>query len=134
MRATVTRVAIPIFRKKVSPVFDSCSRVIFVDIKNNREVDRKEIYLDSLSITERMTILLKSGVSVVICGGISDVMENMIVGKKIDLFSNIIGEVEYVLKAYLANELDQSQFKMHGFQKAFTKKGTKARELHNENH
>jgi predicted Fe-Mo cluster-binding NifX family protein len=134
MRAAVTRVAIPIFRKKVSPVFDSCSRVIFVDIENNREVDRKEIYLDSFSLTERMTILLKSGVSVVICGGISDVMENMIVGKKIDLFSNIIGEVEYVLKAYLANELDQSQFKLYGFQKASSNKATKTRELNNENH
>jgi hypothetical protein len=61
-------------------------------------------------------------------------MENMIVGKKIDLFSNIIGEVEYVLKAYLANELDQSQFKLYGFQKASSNKATKTRELNNENH
>lgn len=115
MRAAVTRVAIPIFRKKVSPVFDSCTRVLLVDIENNREVDRKEIYLDSLSLTERLTLLLKSGVSVVICGGISNVMENMVVGKKIDLFGNITGEIEYVLKAYLANELDRSQFQLPGF-------------------
>lgn len=115
MRAAVTRVAIPIFRKKVSPVFDSCTRVLLVDIENNREVDRKEIYLDSLSLTERLTLLLKSGVSVVICGGISNVMENMVVGKKIDLFSNITGEIGYVLKAYLTNELDRSQFQLPGF-------------------
>ena len=123
----MTRVAIPIFRKKVSPVFDSCTRVLLVDFENNREVDRKEIYLDSLSLAERLTLLLKSGVSVVICGGISNVMENMVVGKKIDLFGNITGEIEYVLKAYLANELDRSQFQLPGFQKASNNKGTKSK-------
>lgn len=128
MRAAVTRVAIPIFRKKVSPVFDSCTRVLLVDIENNREVDRKEIYLDSLSLTERLTLLLKSGVSVVICGGISDVMENMVVGKKIDLLDNITGEIDYVLNAYLANELDRSQFQLPGYHEDSNNKGTKARE------
>ncbi len=128
------RVAIPIFRLKVSPVFDSCSRVLLVDIVNNREVDRKEIYLDSLSLTERLTILHKSGVTVVICGGISDVMENMIIGEKIELISNIAGEIEYVLKAYLAKELDHSQFHVPGFREDSNSKGTNARELDHENH
>ena len=108
----MTRVAIPVFRKKVSPVFDTCTWVVLVDIENNREVDRKEIYLDSLSLTERMTLLLKSGVSVVICGGVSDVMENMIVGKKIDLIGNITGEFESILKAYLAKEIRRPQFQL----------------------
>jgi predicted Fe-Mo cluster-binding NifX family protein len=119
MRAAVTRVAIPIFRKKVSPVFDSCTRVLLVDIENNREVDRKEIYLDSLSLTERLTLLLKSGVSVVICGGISNVMENMVVGKKIGLFSNITGEIEYVLKAYLPMNWTDRSFNCPVFTRDF---------------
>lgn len=115
MRAVVTRVAIPIFKMKVSPVFDSCTRVLLVDIENNREVDRKEIYLDALSLTERVTILLKTGVSAVICGGISDVMEKILTGTEIDLITSITGEIEDVLQAYLNRGLDHSRFHMPGF-------------------
>jgi predicted Fe-Mo cluster-binding NifX family protein len=85
-----------------------------VDIENNREIDRKEFYLDSLSLIERMTLLLRSGVSVVICGGVSDVMENMIIGKKIGLIGNITGDIEPVLKAYLGRRLGRPQFQRTG--------------------
>ena len=101
----MTRIAIPIFRRRVSPVFDSCARVLLVDIEKDREVDRNEFYLDALSLNERLTILHKSGVNVVICSGISEVMEKMVVGKKIELIGNITGEIESVLKAYLTGEL-----------------------------
>ncbi|BBO71185.1 hypothetical protein DSCA_51150 [Desulfosarcina alkanivorans] len=128
------RIAIPIFRNKVSPVFDSCTRVFLVDIEANREIDRKEIYLDALALTERVTILLKSGVDTVICGGISDVMASMLTGVKIDLISDITGEVDHVLKAYLDRGLDQTQFHLPGFRPDSHKKGTNARGRDHENH
>lgn len=130
----MTRIAIPTFRNKVSPVFDSCTRVLLVDIEADREADRKEIYLDALTLTERVTILLKSGVETVICGGISDVMERMLKGEEIDLISDITGEIEHVLKAYLDQRLDRSQFHIPGFRPDSHKKGTHARERNHENH
>ena len=122
------RIAIPIFRNKVSPVFDSCTRVLFVDIEEDREIDRKEIYLDALALTDRVSILLKSGVETVICGGIRDVMTSMLMGVKIDLISDITGEIDQVLKAYLAPGLDQTQFHIPGFRPGSHKKGINARE------
>ncbi|WP_319407722.1 NifB/NifX family molybdenum-iron cluster-binding protein [uncultured Desulfosarcina sp.] len=128
------RIAIPIFRNKVSPVFDSCTRVFLVDIEEKREIDRKEIYLDALALTERVTILLKSGVDTIICGGISDVMESMLMGAKINLISDITGEIDQVLKAYLEKGLGQMQFQIPGFSPDSHKKGTNARERDHENH
>jgi hypothetical protein len=32
-------VAIPIFRDRLSTVFDSCMRVLLIDIEHNREID-----------------------------------------------------------------------------------------------
>jgi predicted Fe-Mo cluster-binding NifX family protein len=128
------RIAIPIFRNKVSPVFDSCTRVFIVDIEEEREIDRKEIYLDALALTERVSILLKSGVETVICGGISDVMASMLMGVKIDLISDITGEIDHVLKAYLEKRLDQTQFHIPGFRPDSHKKGTDARGRDHENH
>ena len=109
------RIAIPIFRARVSPVFDECTRVLLVDIENDQEIERKEIYLDELSLTERLSILQKSGVSTVICGGISDLLQNMLQSAKISLFTGIAGEVDQVLAAFMDEGLDESRFHMPGF-------------------
>jgi hypothetical protein len=50
-----------------------------------------------------------------------------LIGKKINLFSNITGEIEYVLKAYLEKRLDQTQFHIPGFRPDSHKKGTDVR-------
>ena len=113
----MTRIAIPMFRRKVSPVFDTCSRVLLVDIDNQKEVDRREIYLDALSMMERLVILEKSRISVIICGGISDVMGNMLIAKKINLISDITGEIDRVVKTYLAGNLQKPQLRAGNLQK-----------------
>lgn len=110
----MSRIAIPIFMMRVSPVFDSCTRLLLVDFKNDREVERREIYLDALSLTERITILRKTGVTAVICGGISDVMESMLLNAEIELIGNISGKITQVLEAYKEKRLDDSRFLMPG--------------------
>jgi len=110
----LTRVAIPIFRMRVSPVLDSCTRLLLVDIERGHEVDRKELYLDAMTLTERVTLLQKSSVDVVICGGISEVLENLLSSTHVDLISGISGEIERVLEAYVANTLDDGKFCMPG--------------------
>ena len=110
----MVRVAIPIFRSRVSPVFDSCTRVILVDIEHNQEIDRREIYLDELSLTERVTILQKSRVKIIICSGISDMLQNMLESVKIYLITGIAGDVEQVVAAYLSERLKEPRFQMPG--------------------
>ena len=99
-----------------------------VDIETGREIDRKEIYLDALSPTERVTILRKSGVNTVICGGISRPLVNLLSGAQIALISDISGEIEAVLSAYLAEGLDDSRFRMPGAGTDFTKTAIPAKE------
>jgi len=110
----MVRVAVPIFRSRISPVFDSCTRVLLVDIEGNREMHRSEIYLDELSLTERVAILQKSGVGTVICGGISELMCSMLLGANIAPIPGIAGNVEQVVRAYLAEGLGAPQFQMPG--------------------
>jgi len=112
----MVRVAIPIFRSRVSPVFDSCTRVLLVDIEDNQEIDRREIYLDELSLTERVTILQKSRVKTIICSGISDILQNMLQGVKIYLITGVAGDVEQVVAAYLSERLKEPRFQMPGLQ------------------
>jgi predicted Fe-Mo cluster-binding NifX family protein len=111
----MVRVAIPTFRSRVSPVLDSCTRLLLVEVEHNREIERNEIYLDELSLTERMNILRKSHVTTVICGGISDMLQNMLQNANIYLISGIAGEIDQVVAAYLSKRLDEPQFNMPGF-------------------
>ncbi|MGD8367679.1 MAG: hypothetical protein PVG78_08555 [Desulfobacterales bacterium] len=128
----VIRVAIPIFKERVSPVLDSCTRVVLVDIVNDHEVDRKELYLDALSLTERVRILCKSKVAAVVCGGISELLETMLTSAGIDLIGDITGEVDQVLAAYLAKGLDDPRFHMPGLQSVPHPKGIHGKENDHE--
>jgi predicted Fe-Mo cluster-binding NifX family protein len=110
----MNRVALPIFKMRVSPVFDSCTRLLLVDIEKGHEIDRKELYLNRFTLTERVTILKKAGVGAVICGGISDVLKSMLLKAGIDLIGDISGEIEQVLKAHRTGRLNDAQFLMPG--------------------
>lgn len=109
------KVAIPIFRSRVSPVFDSCTRILLIDVEHNQEIERNEIYLDKLSLTERMAVLQKLKVKTILCSGISDLFQNMLQSVKIYLITGIAGKVDQVVSAYLSKRLNEPQFLMPGF-------------------
>jgi predicted Fe-Mo cluster-binding NifX family protein len=111
----VARVAIPIFRARVSPVFDSCQQLLVVEMEEDRQVLRSRIYLDQLSPSQRLDVLRQTGIGTVICGGISDVFHSMIKGAGIKTITGIAGEIEEVLAAFLADRLDQPYFHMPGY-------------------
>ena len=110
----MARVAIPIFRARVSPVFDSCLHILIVDTEENRQISRSQLYVDQLSPSLRLDVLREAGVTTVICGGISEVFHNMINSAGIRTITGIAGEIEEVITAFLADRLDQSYFYMPG--------------------
>ena len=117
------RVAIPIFRSRISPIFDACTRLLLVDIEQDREIHRNEIYLDELSLNERRTILRKSQVRTIICGGISSALQHMLQRERIELISGVAGEVNEVLTAYLSHALDEPRFHMPGLNERGGRRG-----------
>lgn len=110
----MARVAIPIFRARVSPVFDSCLHLLVVDIEEDRQISRSQLYLDQLSPAQRLDVLRHAGVTTVICGGITEVFHNMLKSADINTITGIAGEIEEVVAAYLAERLDQPYFFMPG--------------------
>lgn len=109
------RVGIPVFEARISPVLDTCTRVLIIDLEQKRETGRREIFLDGLSLAERFSILKNLKVSCVICGGISEIFHNMLNGHRIGVIAGRAGTVEQVLQAYLGGRLDQPCFLMPGY-------------------
>jgi predicted Fe-Mo cluster-binding NifX family protein len=108
------RVGIPVFESRVSPVLDSCNRLLVVDIDEGHEVNRVEISLEKINITERIEIFTRWGIRKIICAGVSDIMCRYLAAKRIMLISGIAGKLEDILNAYLCNKLDDVCFSMPG--------------------
>jgi len=111
----MTKVAIPTFQKRVSPVLDTCKHIVVINVKNGSEIDREGIFLGDMSLDERCRVFEKLGVSVIICGGISEAFGKILKRIKLRLINGIAGEVEDVLSAYLGGFLDNPKFYMPGF-------------------
>ena len=108
------RLAIPVFETRVSPVLDSCQRMVVVDIEEGREIRRQELTLEKMSVHERIEVLARWGIRKIICAGVSDVMCRFLAGKNIALVSGIAGELEKIINAYICNRLDNACFIMPG--------------------
>jgi predicted Fe-Mo cluster-binding NifX family protein len=108
-------IAIPIYKSRVSPVFDSCTRVLIIDLKDKQEIARREVILENFSLTGRIEVLGKLNVKMIICGGISDVLYKLLKNANIRLITGIAGEVEQVIHAYLRDQLNQECFYMPGY-------------------
>ena len=112
------RVAIPVFESRVSPVLDSCKRIVVVDFEGGCEIRRQEIPLEKMSIHERLEVITRRGIRKIICAGVSDVMCKFLAGKNISLISGIAGELEKIIDAYICNCLDDPRFLMPGKRRA----------------
>jgi predicted Fe-Mo cluster-binding NifX family protein len=113
--AIMCRIAVPIFNCRVSPVFDTCTRLLLIEFENGREITRKEFDLDNFSFRERLQVLEKNAVSVIICGGISDVFHAILSNSNILLVCGICGNVNEVIKAHIDGRLDDPCFFMPGY-------------------
>ncbi len=108
------RVAIPVFESRVSPVLDSCQRMVVVDIEKGCEIRRQVLTLDKMSIHERIEVMARWGIRKIICAGISEVMCKILASKNITLVSGIAGELEKIIDAYICNHLDDACYIMPG--------------------
>ena len=106
--------AIPIFKSRVSPVFDTCTRLSLIGFEDNRVITRKEFDLNNFSLRQRLQVLEKNDVAVIICGGISDVFYAILSNSNIQLISGICGNVDEVIKAYVEGRIDDPCFYMPG--------------------
>jgi predicted Fe-Mo cluster-binding NifX family protein len=109
------RVALPIFHKRISPVLDSCERLLIIDLDEEEEIDRKEIFLNKMALSDRLKLLRQLEVSTVICGGISETLFKMLESCHIETIIGIAGDVDEVVCAFCCSELNDPKYCMPGY-------------------
>ncbi len=109
------RVAIPTFKNRVSPVIDSCTHMLIVDIARSVEMERENVFLGDMSLAERFSIVKQLDVRVVICGGISEAFATMLKSFDVQLIDGIVGDIDVVLSAFKKDQLNSPTYYMPGF-------------------
>lgn len=108
------RIAVPKFRSRIAPVLDTCTRLLIVDLEQNREAGEGELYVNGFSLSERVDMLKRSKVTRVICACASELFFNLLTKEGIGVTSGIIGEVDQVVEALVRGQLEDPRFRMPG--------------------
>lgn len=108
------KIAIPVWEGKVSPVFDTASRLLILQVEDKNETSRFETFLDETDLTRRCMRIQALGVDTLICGAISGHFHRMLRADNVEIIPWISGAAEDVLKAYLDGEIFNSKFLMPG--------------------
>lgn len=108
------RIAIPVFMDRVSPVLDTCTQIMLVDLDQNHEVCRTQIGVTGATLFERVSFFKMIGVQTIICSAVSDSFHRMLRDAKIDLVCGVAGVAEEIIKACVSGSLHQKRFQMPG--------------------
>ena len=121
------KIAIPIWYNRISPVFDTASRFLIIEIEDEKVTNRFETTLDEQDLTQRCLRIQELEADTLLCGAISRPYSSMLMSMGINIIPEISGQVEDVLKAYLKGNLFHSKFLMPGCKRHRLMKGKKPR-------
>jgi predicted Fe-Mo cluster-binding NifX family protein len=110
----VLRIAVPVFRGRVSPVLDTCDQLFLPEPGGKKQAAPKMVPMKGLSIYERASEMKKLGIQFIICGAVSESFYNLLKETGIDLRCGISGDIDEVVQAYHNGKLDQPMFRMPG--------------------
>jgi predicted Fe-Mo cluster-binding NifX family protein len=99
------RIAIPVFGARVSSRLDCSESVLLISVEEGQAVRREESRWMHLNQLGRMDLLVREGVEVLICGGLTEVCENFLRDTGIKVIPWVRGEVDEVLSQYLGGTL-----------------------------
>jgi predicted Fe-Mo cluster-binding NifX family protein len=108
------KIAIPTWNGRISPVFDTASRLLVLDIREKHEVARFETDISEHFLPSKAMRLTGLEIDTLICGAISRPLAYMITTAGIKLIPWITGKVEEILQAFLNNMLFDPQYLMPG--------------------
>jgi predicted Fe-Mo cluster-binding NifX family protein len=108
------KIAIPVWENKVSPVLDTASRLMVVELKAEGPMSRFEIYLDERDLSRRCLRIQDLCVDTLICGAVTRHFSEMLKASGINLIQGISGQPETVLNAYLDGTLALSKHLLPG--------------------
>ena len=114
------KIAVSVWEGRISPVFDSASRLLVLDVEPSGESSRFEVFLDEQACSRKCSRIQVLGVEVLICGAISRYFHGILTATGIRVIPWVCGAVSEVVNAYLDGTLSDSRYRMPGCQRRET--------------
>jgi len=108
------RVAVAVWKDRISPVFDVSRNILVLDIENGIITCKHEERFASDNSAHKLTKLAELRVQKLICGAISQPLAHMLTSNGIKTLSFIAGDIEEVIAAYLSGNLSNPALSMPG--------------------
>lgn len=108
------KIAIPVWRERVSPVFDVAQHLLLFELTDVAEVSRQEVLLPEAEPGRRARRLADLHVQTLICCAVSQPLKTALVSHGIEVFDQVCGDVEEIVAAYRNGTLDEERFAMPG--------------------
>ncbi len=108
------KVAFPVWNHRISPVFDTAQRLMVVTVEDGDEINRREWVLKENDFWDRVKQLQELGVEILLCGAISQSLENAIQTQGIQVISQVCGFADEILQAFLTDQIFHPQYQMPG--------------------
>lgn len=102
------RIAVTTCDNRISPVFETGKEVLLVDLDDGREIHRELRAINGDSPTGRVRRLAEMGVDVLICGGITAGLIEMLHAAGIGVVDQARGTVDEALQHYRVTSHGQS--------------------------
>ncbi len=116
------KVAVTIWGKRISPVFDSSRMLLIVEIKDREIIDRKFIAFNPDRPSHLLALLIELDISVLICGAVSQMPANFIEAGGIKLIPFITGNAEEIITLYAKDADLIPTFLMPGCRRQYCQK------------
>jgi len=109
------KIGIPVWRNRISPLFDTARTLMIIEIRDGKEISRTETPIDEDFLPLRAKLVEERGIGILICGGISRALEAILRSHDIIVLSGIQGDTENVIDAFQNSRLDASEYQMPGY-------------------
>lgn len=107
-------VAVPVFRSRVAPVLNWCSKVLVFPEDAVDGGYAEEVVFCRADAFERLRMLRSKGVRTLICGALSPDLLRYGESLGLNIIYGVAGDIEEVLEAHQKDELDQPCFWLPG--------------------
>jgi predicted Fe-Mo cluster-binding NifX family protein len=108
------KIALPIWNRRISPLFDTAGRVLIFDFEGSSTGGGEEHDIQGLNPSVRVQRIKELGADVLICGAVSNPVAHLIESAGIDLVPWVSGPVVEVIEAFRAGQLDRPRYFMPG--------------------
>lgn len=101
-------IALSIFRDRISSRIDSADEVLLISLKNGTIKKREKIRIIPSSPLDKIHQIIQLNPDVLICGGLTQLCDNMLKNSEVPVIPWVKGNTEEVLNQFLNGRLSDS--------------------------